>query len=148
MSNGLYKTCSLIIANHLKSGKSVIDINKCLREAMAVADFSGMDERELQETVLKLMLTSALNGNNFYSVVRRKGYYANIDNCKRAYLKSIINNAHNDVERFEKLLDKLNKRLDVAEIDGQMEFDFDSNEIIEQLTQEQLLQMLEEEASS
>ena len=146
MRNGLYKTCNMIIARHLKSGKNVIDINKCLKEAMAVADFSGMDEEELQATVLKLMLTSALNSSNFYSVIRRKGYYANVDNCNKAYLKAIINNAQTDVKRFETLLEKLNKRIEVAEIDGQMEFDFDTNEIIEQLTQEQLLQMLEEEA--
>lgn len=148
MKTGIYKTCRLVIAKYINSGRSVINIDDCLNEVLAVADFSEMTEDEKDEMISRFALTNVLNSHNFYSVVRRKGFFANIDDCKKAYLKAIINNAKNDVVRYEALLDKLNKRLDVAEIDGQMEFDFDSNEIIEQVTADDLLRMLREEASS
>lgn len=146
MKTGIYKTCRLVVARYINSGKNVINIDDCLQEVLAKADFSEMTEDEKDEMISKFALTNVLNSNNFYSVVRRKGFFANIDDCKKAYLEAIINNAKDDVKRYETLLEKLNKRLDVAEIPGQLEIDFDTYEVVEQLTQEQLLQMLKEEA--
>ena len=146
MKTGIYKTCRLVIAKYINSGRSVINIDDCLNEVLAVADFSEMTEDEKDEMISRFALTNVLNSHNFYSVVRRKGFFANIDDCKKAYLEAIINNAKDDVKRYETLLEKLNKRLDVAEIPGQLEIDFDTCEVVEQLTQEQLLQMLKEEA--
>lgn len=146
MKTGIYKTCRLVVARHINSGKNVINIDDCLQEVLAKADFSEMTEDEKDEMISRFALTNVLNSHNFYSVVRRKGFFANIDDCKKAYLEAIINNAKDYVKRFETLLEKLNKRIEVAEIDGQMEIDFDTNEFVEQLTQEQLLKMLKEEA--
>ncbi len=153
MTSGIYKTCRQIIANHIDSGKKVIDRDELIREALILADFSEMEESEQHEMILGFALTTMLNSLGYYSVVRRKGYYANANECKRAYLKAIVNNASvdakTDAARYETLLGILNKRFPAtAEIPGQMEMDFESNEIVEQMTEEDLLQMLMDEASS
>lgn len=146
MKNNIYKTCNLIASRKVKSGATVININDLMREAMALADFSGMTEEEMQRTILRLTLTSILNAHRYYSVVRRKGLFANSENCKKAYLKQLIENAKHDVRRLEKLLKRLNDNLDIAEIDGQMAFDADTMEIFEEMTEEELVEMLREEA--
>lgn len=66
--------------------------------------------------------------------------------AKKAYLKQLIKNAKNDMARLEKLVEKLNKQVDIAEIDGQMAFDADTMEIFEEMTEEELVEMLREEA--
>lgn len=148
MKSGIYKTCRLIASRYINKGATVINMDDCMKEAMIMADFSDMTEEEMQETILRLTLTSILNANKYYSVVRRKGLFANSENCKKAYLKQLIKNAKNDVKRLEKLLKKLNRRIEVAEIDGQMAFDTDTMEIIEEMTEEELVEMLRQEAEA
>lgn len=146
MKSSIYKTCKLIVSRYINSGATVVDVEKCMAEARATVDFSDMTIEEMQETILRLVLTTILNANKFYSVVRRKGLFANSENCKKAYLKQLIKNAKNDMARLEKLVEKLNKQVDIAEIDGQMAFDADTMEIFEEMTEEELVEMLREEA--
>ena len=146
MKSGIYKTCRLVISKYINKGATVVDVEKCMAEARATVDFSDMTIEEMQETILRLTLTTILNANKFYSVVRRKGLFANSENCKKAYLKQLINNAKSDVKRIETLIEKLNKQVDIAEIDGQMAFDADTMEIFEEMTEEELVEMLREEA--
>lgn len=146
MKSSIYKTCKLIVSRYINSGATVVDVEKCMAEARATVDFSGMTEEEMQRTILRLTLTSILNAHRYYSVVRRKGLFANSENCKKAYLKQLIKNAKNDMARLEKLVEKLNKQVDIAEIDGQMAFDADTMEIFEEMTEEELVEMLREEA--
>lgn len=146
MKKDVYRKCRAIIAKRISLNAKVISMDKCMNEAMTTIDFTEMEEDEWKRIALKSMLTSACNSNNYYSVKRRKGFFANIDVCRKAYIRAIIDNADKDINRIKKLLDKLSKRLDTAEIDGQMEFDFDTGEISEQITEEQILEMLEAEA--
>ena len=146
MKSSIYKTCKLIVSRYINSGATVVDVEKCMAEARTTVDFSDMTIKEMQETILRLVLTTILNANKFYSVVRRKGLFANSENCKKAYLKQLIENAKHDVNRLEKLLKRLNDNLDIAEIDGQMAFDADTMEIFEEMTEEELVEMLREEA--
>lgn len=146
MKSSIYKTCRLIISKYINKGATVVDVEKCMAEARATVDFSDMTIEEMQETILRLTLTTILNANKFYSVVRRKGLFANSENCKKAYLKQLIENAKSDVKRIETLIEKLNKQVNIAEIDGQMAFDADTMEIFEEMTKEELVQMLREEA--
>lgn len=147
MRNGIYRTCRLIASRYINKGATVVDMNACMSEAMALADFSDMTEEEMHEMILRLTLTSIFNANKYYSVVRRKGLFANVKNCKKAYLKRLVENAKNDVNRIETLIAKLNEQIEIAEIDGQMAFT-DTMEIIEEMTEEELVEMLREEAEA
>lgn len=147
MSDSIYKTCKSIVAGYAEKKAVVLDIDNCLERARAVVDFSDMTEEEKEDIILKSTMTIALNNYNYYSAVRRHGYYVSIDNChNKAYLEAIKRNAEGDVKKYETLVGKLDNRIEFAEINGQMEFDISTGEISEQLTQERFIAMLAEEA--
>lgn len=151
MTSDVYKTCRAIVANCIDNGNSVIDINELIHKALILADFSTMEDSEKNAIIARSYITITLNQAGYRAPFRREGFFVNVEEGKKEYVEAVVNNAKVDAKTYtriyESLLEVLNKRFRTAEIDGQMEFDFDSGEYVEQITKEDILEMLRAEAT-
>ena len=146
MKTGIYTDCGVAVSEAINKKVKVISLDNLARRVIQKADFSNVTEDELRESYVRHALATTLSDRGYYSVVRGKGYYVNLDNCRREYKKAIADNVASDAEKAERLLKIINSGLETAEIDGQMVLNPETMEIESEITQSELLEMLQEES--
>ena len=146
MKNGIYSECNLVVSNAIKGNARVISLDRLAGIVMQTADFRKVSEEELREAYVRQALSTTLSDKKWCSVVRGKGFYVDIEKCRKEYKKVIADNISGDIERDMKLLEIINKGLETAEIDGQMAFNPETMQYEEEMTRSELLEMLEAES--
>ena len=146
MKNGIYSKCNLVVSEAINKGATVISLDRLADAVLDTADFSNVTEKELREAYVRDALSSALGAKEWRSVVKRMGYYVDVNNCRREYKKAIADNVSGDIERDRRLLEIINSGLKTAEIDGQMAFNPETMQYEEEMTRSELLEMLEAES--
>lgn len=138
--NGIYKECSMEVRIAVANGKKVVNLNTLAKNVLDRADFRNVSEEDLRETYVKHALASTLSRMGWYSVIRGEGYYTELNsNCDRHFVRAIVNNFAEDIDKRNQLIEKASS---IAEIDGQMCFNWGEMGYEEEPTLEELLNLL------
>lgn len=152
MADGIYSKLSQRIKEI--SAQKILVINvKSLADCI---DISEMDEAEKDRRLKQAMASVALYQNGFRSVERGSGYFLDYRNCDNPiYLQKLCENADIDAKTKGTVLRAL-EQIKQNNIDGlpeyaQFVFDFDedgNSQYIEEITREQLIEMLRKDAEA
>lgn len=150
MSKTNIRTCAkeiidIMVSNH----KAVIRSDELIRRIKSHVDLSDISEDEKDGAIIKQVLYPLLNELNWASVVRRAGYYINMEMCtNRHYFEQVVQNSGLDVQAKQKALEKRSLFMDAYcdTIPGQLTFNFDTGEIEEEKTVTEILEMLARDA--
>lgn len=144
----VYTKCGIAISNAESRKKSVIDANKISDSIMVTSDLSGIPREELEERYIRSIVSVCLYQHGYRSVIRGKGYFVNPDNvAKVEYMRHLTDNANHTKEEkqivYQELMKKAEKSFpEYAQgcfgEDGTMEWE---------LTLDDVLEMLKEDAS-
>lgn len=152
MTDGYYSKLSQRIKEI--SDQEILVIN--VETLMDYIDISEMDEDRKNYIVKRAIATGALCQNKWRSVLKGSGYFVDLENIDNPiYIQKLCENANLDAhtkEAVAKALERL-KRENIESLPeyAQYVFDFDAegnSRYIEELTQAQLLEMLQKDAEA
>ena len=150
---GIYSTASMLIReDRLRRKGKIIAANNIARRL----DLSDVSREELEQMAADAITRVALYQNDYRSVIKGEGFFANIDDCKNpVFFQNLLENAEDETIKKAVVEGQLSgymkgliKKLPDYE---QYSFQFDSNghsKIISELTKDQILEMLQKEAKS
>ena len=128
MSKADIRTCAKEIIDIMVSNdKAVIRSDELIRRIKSHIDLSDIPEDEKDGALIKQVLYPLLNELNWASVVRRAGYYINMEMCSNPhYFEKVVQNSSLDVQAKQKALEKREHFMDAHcdTIPGQLAFNF------------------------
>ena len=103
----------------------------------------------MTDFALRAAAEVALYQKGYKSVVKGEGIFVNVENCEKPeYLKRLFNNAKLSESQKVNAVNIIKKRIKETNIEGQLTIDFSNGEIVENVSEEQLLDMLKDDAEA
>lgn len=151
MANTFYKYCRRLIDNLEAKRKTVISVDKLVNEAVDNVDYEQMPKEELVRRCANAEAHCALYISGYRSVIRGMGYFVNANNIgKPEFVQSLLEGAKTSKDEKAIIYNELMKKSveQFPEYSQQvMQWDDDDNvSIVEGLTKEDVIRMLEEDA--
>lgn len=138
-----------IIETMIRNNKAVIRSDELIDRVLLHVNLTDVPEEEKDRALISQQVYPLMAEQNWVSVIRRSGYYINMEMCSNPhYFEQIINNSNLDIQAKQKALEKREKfrnaHCDV--IPGQLTFNFDTGTIEEEKTIMEILEMLARDA--
>ena len=144
---GLYTAITAIIKEKESEFRLAISTNDIVNRLKNEIDIETVPKEVLADYVLRFAAAVGLNDNGYRSVIRGNGLYIKLENCEKSeYLNRLYNNAFLSEKQKEQIVNLIKKQREIAGIAGQTSFDLDTGMIIEDVTEEQLLELLKRDA--
>ena len=144
---GLYSAINAIIKGKEAENRLAVSAPEIMELVKKEVDVYSASLDWYIAQVLRSAVETVLNQLGYRSVVHGEGLFVNLDNCeKKIYLARMFNNAAMSKAEKEKVLNFIQKKIHDVGIDGQLCFDFEKGTIIEDITEEQIIAMLREDA--
>ena len=148
---GIYTLVGAMITDEENKNKLAIDSGKIINAIVNDPQkWWGGDLEWYVKTTLRAVVDSSLAARGYKSVVRGEGLFVNPEKVSNeAYIRRLANNVKKDGfkadEKFQYLLDVLNRCRNG--VPGQLSLDLETGLIIEDITEEEILDMLRADAS-
>ena len=144
---GLYSAYSALIRQKEFDDHLAISVDQLVNEVPEEVDIHSADLNWYINFALKAAAEVSLYNAGYRSVVKGRGLFVNLQNCKNpAYLAKLFNNAKLTEKQKEQVVNMITRKINEVNTPGQMSIDFSTGTIIEDITEEKLIQMLEEDA--
>ena len=144
---GLYTAITSIIREKEEKYNLVISTDDMVTRLKDQNYLDSVPREVLEDYLLRFAVAIGLNDNGYRSVVKGEGLYINLENCERAeFLNRLFNNAVEMEQQKEQVVSLILKQRERAGIAGQTSIDPETGMIIEDITEEQLLDLLRKEA--
>lgn len=149
----LYGIIGLLIDSEEDRRKIAIKADKLADDAMEIYDFSSYTKEDLEKRYVKALTAVELYQRGYKSVVRGRGYYVNLENCNNPqYFAKFISNGEESKAQKEQAL-KAIQNMAVKNLPNynQLALNLDDekidlNNLLEEISLDQLLEMLEKDA--
>jgi hypothetical protein len=116
------------------------------REILWNSDLSGLSREDLEYRFVSAYVRCLLYQANYRSVIRGKGFFVNEKTMRPELVARLFNNQKMTRDKAEQILAKIKRHIRSNDtIAGQLEYDFETGECVESMTEEDLLKMLESE---
>ncbi len=145
---GLYTALNAIIKTKEAENRLAIDVQTLINEVKDEVDIYSAPLDWYVQNVLRAAAEVALWQSGYKSVVKGYGIFVNAANCKNpVYAKRLFNNAKLAELQKQKVVDFLMKNYQPMGIPGQLTMDMDTGTVIEDVSLEQLMEMLTKDAN-
>ena len=136
-----------ILANKERKEECILDANKMSQQILWVSDLSGLSRDELEMRFVSAYVRCLLYQSGYRSVYRGKGYFVNEKTIRPELVARLFNNSKMTRDKAEQILANIKKHIKSNDtLDGQLEMDFSNGTIIEAMSRDDLLKLLEKEA--
>ena len=143
---GLYAAISAIISEREEENRLALNVSDIVDEVKKEVDVYSASIDWYIWFALRSAVEVGLYQRGYRSVVKGKGLFVNLDNCEKPeYLARMFNNAKLSESQKETVVNLIKKQIKTAGCEGQLSFDINGT-IIEDITEEKLLEMLEADA--
>ena len=144
---GLYSALSALIRQKEEEERLAISVDDLIAEVKEEVDVYSASLDWYIKFALRAAVEVTLYQLGYRSVIRGNGMFVNIQNCtKREYLARLFNNAKLSERQKEQVVNMIKNKVNSLGLPGQMSMDFDTGMIVEDITEEQLMAMLIEDA--
>ena len=145
---GLYTAIGSIISQHEDENKLAMKVDDIIEEVKGEVDVHSASLDWYIRFALRAAIEVGLYQRGYKSVVKGTGLFVNPNNCNNpAYLARLFNNAKMTEDQKRIAVDMIRKAIKQSGCEGQLRFDFESGTVIEDVTEEQLIAMLEQDAT-
>ena len=142
----LYQELNCIITEKELGDHATIKVEDVVNEVKKRVNVRTASRKWLEYRALMASAENVLWRRGYRSVIKGKGWFVNASNCnKPAYLKRLFNNAKLSEAQKSAVVNYIKKCIKVSGCEGQLSFDMNGY-ISEDLTEEQLIDLLEKEA--
>ena len=146
--DNLYGAINALIRIKESENRVAIDVNDLKNAVKEEVDVYSATLDWYVDKVLSQAIEIVLNQNGYRSVVRGNGIFVNPDNCsKPEYISRLFNNAKLSELEKQQIVNMMKQSIKTAGIQGQLRFDFETGMILEDITEEDLVRMLLEDAT-
>lgn len=146
---GLYTALASLIKDREASGKLAIDVKALIEDVKSEVDVHSASLDWYVKTALSSAAECALWRSGYRSVKKGEGLFVNADHCtNKAYLARLFNNAKLSEMQKKQVAAFLAKKIKTLGFNGQLSLDLETGLITEDVTEEQLLEMLRKDAES
>lgn len=144
---GLYSALSALIKQREDEERLVISADMLVDEVKDEVDVHSAKLEWYINFALRAAAEVALYQAGYRSVIKGKGYFASAINCdKPEYLARFFNNAKLTEQQKHRVVSYLKRRINEVGLQGQMSIDFDTGEIVEDVSLDALVEMLKADA--
>lgn len=144
---GLYTALNSLIKSKESEGKICIDKETLVRDVQKEVDVHSASLDWFINMALRAAAEVALYQNGYRSVVKGDGLFVNPEHCnKKDYLIRLFNNAKLTEIQKQKVVEVIKKTVNEKIIPGQLTMDFSTGLLVEDLTVDQILEMLRQDA--
>lgn len=144
---GLYSALNALINQKEEEHRLAISSAELIERVKEEVDVYSASIDWYVQMVLRQAVEIALWQKGYKSVIRGDGMFVNVQNCtKPQYLYRLFNNAKLTEKQKQQVVNKIKDRINEVGTPGQMSVDFETGMIIEDVTTEQLMAMLIEDA--
>lgn len=145
---GLYTAIGAIIHQLEDNGCLAIDAKDIVSALKGEVDIYSVPRERFVNFALEAASRCGLYQNGYRSVVRGEGLFVNLNACnKKEYLARLFNNAKLSESAKTQAVNLIMKQIK-TQIPGQLTFDFDTGDCIEEVSEEELIAMLKADAHS
>ena len=145
---GLYSALAALINQREDEGRLAMSTEDLIKNVKEEVDVYSASLDWYIKFALRAAAEIALYQKGYRSVVRGNGLFVNVQNCtKPEYLARLFNNAKLTERQKQQVVNMMKRRINEVGMPGQMSMDFDSGLIIEDVTEEQLISMLMQDAT-
>ena len=145
---GLYTALNVIIRTKEDENRLAIDVQTLINEVKNEVDIYSAPFEWYVQAALRAAAEVALWRNGYRSVVKGNGLFVNVSHCDNPeYMKRLYNNEILTEKQKQKIKTFLLERVKQTNIPGQLIMDFDSGTIIEDVSTQQLIEMLTRDAN-
>ena len=127
----------------------VIRADELKRRIKSHVDLSDVPDDEKDDALINQELYPLLAQLNWASVIKRRGYFINMQICKDPfYWRRVLENSQYDKDAIDRIIQKKNLLSPFTSdyMPGQMVLNPETGEILEEKTTEELLEMLARDA--
>ncbi len=143
---GLYTAITAVI-NEREDTHRVMDVKELIKMVKAEVNVYSAPVDWFINQALMAAIESSLGKMGYRSVVHGEGLFVNLDKCKnKHYLARMLNEAKLAEIQKEQALNMITKQIKNSGVEGQMSIDFSTLTCVEDLTDEQLIEMLRADA--
>ena len=146
---GLYTAITSIIKEREDENRLAMDVDDIVEAVKEEVDVYSASLDWYIRFALRAAVEVGLYSNGYRSVVKGEGMFVKPSNCDNpAYLARLFNNARLSEEQKKRVVAMMKKAITDAGVEGQLIFDFEEETIVEEITEKQLLKMLEMDAKA
>lgn len=145
---GLYSNLAALINQREEEGRLAISAEDLIKHIKEEVDVYSASIDWYVKTILRQAVEISLWQKGYRSVIKGNGMFVNVQNCtKPEYLARLFNNAKLTERQKQQIVNMIKRKISEVGMPGQMSMDFDTGTIIEDITEEQLMAMLIEDAT-
>lgn len=144
---GLYSSISAFVKESEDENRMVISVDEVVKRVKNEVDIYSATLDYYIDSTINHAVATILNQAGYRSVVKGNGLYVNLDSCENPdVLARLYNNASFSEQQKKQVVEMIKKRIKEVEVSGQFEMDFETGNIIECISEEQLIAILEADA--
>lgn len=145
---GLYTAITAIINQREEDNCLAIDTDSVISEVREEIDVYSASLDWYIRNTLRDAVQVSLYQKGYRSVVKGEGIFVNLKNCEKPeYLSRLFNNAKLSEAQKTKVVGIIKKTIKEQGCEGQLTFDLEDGTIIEDVTEQQLIEMLRKDAN-
>ena len=145
---GLYSNLAALINQREEEGRLAISAEDLIKHIKEEVDVYSASIDWYVKTILRQAVEISLWQKGYRSVIKGNGMFVNVQNCsKPEYLARLFNNAKLTERQKQQIVNMIKRKISEVGMPGQMSMDFATGTIIEDVTEEQLMAMLIEDAT-
>lgn len=148
---GLYTAIGAIINQKEDESRLAVDVNNIIDDVKNEVNVYSAQLEWYIQFALRAAVEVVLYQKGYRSVVKGEGVFVNLQNCKKPeYLARMFNNAKLSEAQKQKVVARITKAIQEASIEGQLSFDFsgENGTIVEEITEQRLIEMLRADADA
>lgn len=145
---GLYTAISAIVSQREEEARLAVDVEDIIEDVKNEVDVYSASLQWYIQFALKAAVEVGLYKKGYRSVVKGEGIFVNLANCnKPEYLARLFNNAKLSEVQKQKVVAILSKTIKDCGIENQLTYDFENMTIVEEISEQQLIEMLKADAA-
>ena len=145
---GLYTALNALIKQKEEEGRLAVSADDLIEEVKEEVDVYSASLDWYIKFALRAAVQISLWQSGYRSVIKGNGMFVNLQNCtKPEYLSRLFNNAKLSERQKQQVVNMIKRRISELGMPGQMSMDFETGMITEDITEEQLMEMLIEDAT-
>lgn len=145
---GLYTALNALIKQKEEEGRLAVSADDLIEEVKEEVDVYSASLDWYIKFALRAAVQISLWQSGYRSVIKGNGMFVNLQNCtKPEYLSRLFNNARLSERQKQQVVNMIKRRISELGMPGQMSMDFETGMITEDITEEQLMAMLIEDAT-
>ena len=145
--DGLYTALAAIINQKEQDLHLAIDVADVIKDVKNEVDVHSASLDWYINFALRAAAEVSLYQKGYRSVVHGEGIFVSLPNCsKPEYLAHMFNNAKLSEQQKKQTVNLIAKQIKAQGVEGQLSFDLETGTVIEDVSEEQLIEMLKADA--